>query len=42
MISEPNQNEEQLNNEDTQIMERKKSMEASSPHSAEEKDLDIK
>ena len=42
VISEPNQNEEQLNNEDTQMMERQQSMEASSSHSVDEKDFDIK
>lgn len=42
VISEPNQNEEQLNNEDAQLMERQQIMEASSSHLAEEKDFDIK
>lgn len=42
VISEPNQNKEQLNNEDIQMMDRHKSMETSSSHSIEEKDLDIK
>ena len=45
IINEPNtknQNEGQINNEDTQLMERQQSMEASSSQAAEEKDLDIK
>ena len=45
IINEPttkNQNEEQIKNEDTQLMERQQSMEASSSQADEEKDLDIK
>ena len=45
IINEPttkNHNQEQINNEDTQLMERQQIMEASSSQEAEEKDLDIK